>query len=79
MPITHVELELAPEPEHPFGDGEHLYDLYLPTMADGRIDPDQVWCCAGRCQFRCRRPGACKLSGAIRIDAAAVLPPFAGF
>ena len=38
MSISHVELELAREPAHPFGDREHVYDLYLPIRADGRID-----------------------------------------
>ena len=67
MPITHVELELAPGPTRPFGDGEHVYDLYLPILADGRIDRRRLECCDGHCRFRCRRPGACKLAGVIRL------------
>lgn len=68
MAITHVELELAREPAHPFGDREHLYDLYLPILADGRIDGERAKCCDGRCRFRCRKPGACEAHGTIHLS-----------
>ena len=67
MPITHVELELAPGPTRPFGDGEHVYDLYLPILPDGYIDRGRLACCDGHCHFRCRRPGDCKRTGVIRL------------
>jgi hypothetical protein len=70
MPITHVELELAPGPAHPFGDGEHVYDLYLPTLFDGRIDHDRLRGCGGHCRVRCRRPGGRRLDGRIRLGPA---------
>jgi hypothetical protein len=70
MPISHVELELAREPAHPFGDREHAYDLYLPLLDDGRIDAARARCCDGHCRFRCRRPGQCEVRGAIRLEAA---------
>lgn len=36
--ISHVVLELAREPGHPYGDRGHGYHLYLPLTADGHID-----------------------------------------
>jgi hypothetical protein len=73
MPITHVELELAPGPKRPFGDGNHVYDLYLPILADGHIDQSRLGCCDGHCHFRCRRPGDCRLAGLIRLDSSGEL------
>ena len=70
MPISHVELELAREPAHPFGDRGHAYDLYLPLLDDGRIDAVRAKCCDGHCRFRCRRPGQCEVRGALRLEAA---------
>lgn len=67
MSISHVELELAREPAHPFGDRDHVYDLYLPVLADGRLDAARAKCCDGRCRFRCRKPGACEACGTIRL------------
>jgi hypothetical protein len=67
MPLAHVELELAREPAHPFGDREHIYDLYLPLRADGRIDGTRE-ACDGRCRFRCRKPDGCKTFGTIRLE-----------
>lgn len=67
MPIAHVELELAREPAHPFGDREHAYDLYLPLCADGRIDGERARC-NGHCRFLCRRPGGGSDFGVIRLS-----------
>ena len=69
MSITHVELELAREPAHPFGDREHAYDLYLPLGADGRIDGERARC-DGRCRFLCRKPGGHCNFGVIRLSGA---------
>jgi hypothetical protein len=68
MAITHVELELAREPAHPYGNREYTYDLYLPIRTDGRIDGDRAGCCDGHCRFRCRKPGGCKAHGTIRLS-----------
>ncbi len=38
VPLSHIALELAPCLEHRFGDAQHIYDLYLPLGADGRLD-----------------------------------------
>ena len=38
--LSHIVLELAREPGHPFGDRTHGYHLYLPLTAEGRIDAD---------------------------------------
>jgi hypothetical protein len=67
MSITHVELELAREPEHPFGNRECMYDLYLPIRDDGRIDRNRANHCREDCRFRCRRPDGCKVHGAISL------------
>ncbi|HWV01976.1 MAG TPA: hypothetical protein VN109_12485 [Devosia sp.] len=66
MSMAHVELELAREPAHPFGDREHIYDLYLPLRADGRIDGERAEC-DGRCRFRCRKPDGRTTFGTIRL------------
>jgi len=67
MSISHVELELAREPAHPFGDREHVYDLYLPIRADGRIDGERATCGDGRCRFRCRKPCGCEFRGTLHL------------
>jgi hypothetical protein len=67
MSITHVELELAREPAHPYGNREYTYDLYLPIRADGRID-DRARCCDDHCRFRCRKPGGCRAHGTIHLS-----------
>lgn len=67
MLISHVELELAREPAHPFGDRDHAYDLYLPLQGDGRIDEARAQCCDGHCRFRFRRRGQSAVRGAIRL------------
>jgi hypothetical protein len=67
MSISHVELELAREPAHPFGNREHVYDLYLPILADGRIDGERTTCCNGRCRFRCRKPCGCEFRGTLHL------------
>lgn len=38
--ISHIVLELAREPGHPFGDPGHAYHLYLPLLPDGLIDAE---------------------------------------
>jgi hypothetical protein len=68
MSITHVELELAREPAHPYGNRDYTYDLYLPIRTDGRLDGDRARCCDGHCRFRCQKPDGCKAHGTIRLS-----------
>lgn len=67
MGLAHVELELAREPGHPFGDRDYVFQLHLPIREDGRLDADQVGRCADHCRFRRRRPDRGEARGPIRL------------
>jgi hypothetical protein len=64
--ISHIVLELAREPGHPQGDPAHVYHLYLPLLADGRIDADGWRRSRSLCRVRRARPGEVEASGQIR-------------
>jgi hypothetical protein len=53
--ISHIELELAREPGHPYGDRNHGYHLHLPLTPAGKIDSkawrnNQSACSVRRCR-----------------------------
>jgi hypothetical protein len=54
--ISHIQLELAREPGHPFGDRYHGYDLYLPLGEDGKIDAKAWRANRSACRVRRSRP-----------------------
>jgi hypothetical protein len=63
--LSHIALELAREPDHPFGDRDRAYHLYLPLMSTGEIDVEG-WCRAqARCRVRRLRPNQPEASGQI--------------
>lgn len=64
--ISHIVLELAREPGHPEGDPSHAYHLYLPLLADGRIDAEGWRRSRPLCRVRRERPGEEEVSGQIR-------------
>ena len=64
--ISHVTLELAREPEHPHGDRNHGYHLYLPLTEEGRIDLAAWDKVRGACRVRRFRPGEDDQHGRIR-------------
>ena len=64
--ISHIVLELAREPGHPHGDPAHVYHLYLPLLADGRIDAEGWRQSRPLCRVRRERPGEEEVSGQIR-------------
>lgn len=63
--ISHIVLELAREPGHPFGDPAHAYHLYLPLLPDGRIDAEGWRRARALCRVRRLRPGEPELAGRI--------------
>jgi hypothetical protein len=63
--ISHILLELAREPGHPYGDRGHAYHLYLPLQANGRIDPEAWRRSRPLCRVRRLRPGEPEASGRI--------------
>lgn len=63
--ISHIALELAREPGHPYGDRNLAYHLYLPLRAGGEID-DESWPeSRGQCRVRRLRPGEPEVAGRI--------------
>jgi hypothetical protein len=56
--ISHIVLELAREPGHPFGDRAHGYHLYLPLTAEGRIDAEAWHQNQAECRVRKFLPNA---------------------
>jgi hypothetical protein len=63
--ISHIVLELAREPGHPFGDREHAYHLYLPLEQAGRIDSDAWRRSRPLCRVRRLRPNEPEVCGRI--------------
>lgn len=63
--ISHILLELAREPGHPYGDRSHVYHLYLPLMADGRIDAEAWRRARALCRVRRLRPHEREANGRI--------------
>jgi hypothetical protein len=63
--IFHILLELAREPGHPYGDRSHAYHLYLPLLADGRIDAEAWRRSRALCRVRLLRPNEEEASGRI--------------
>jgi len=65
VPISHVQLELAREPGHPFGDPAHVYHLYVPLNRDGHIDVEAFRKQHHICRVRRQRPGETETHGRI--------------
>jgi hypothetical protein len=63
--ISHIILELAREREHPQGDRNHGYHLYLPLTADGQIDAKSWRAHQSSCLVRKFTPGAEERRGRI--------------
>lgn len=63
--FSHVQLELARQPDHPLGDRNHIYHLYLPLEGDGRIDVVQFRKHRAKCRVRRFRPGEKEARGQI--------------
>lgn len=63
--ISHILLELAREPGHPFGDRGHIYHLYLPLGTDGTIDAEAWRRSRALCRVRRLRPGDGECCGRI--------------
>jgi hypothetical protein len=63
--ISHVQLELAREPGHPFGDPGHIYHLYVPLTNEGHIDVDEFRKHHHICRVRRHRPGEPEAHGRI--------------
>lgn len=55
--LSHITLELARERDHPMGDRNYGYHLYLPLSDDGRIDTDAWQKLRSACRVRRFRPG----------------------
>lgn len=65
-PISHVTLVLAREPgSNPLGNSSHAYHLYLPLLADGRIDAAAWRQRRALCRVRRERPGEEAVTGLI--------------
>ena len=73
MKFTHLQLEAAPSAEHPFGDGRHIYHLYLPIDERGQLERPARNASDCRCRFRHVRPGEEEIRGTIRIGASGEL------
>jgi len=63
--ISHIVLELAREPQHPFGDPGHVYHLYLPLLPDGRIDAEGWRRSRSLCRVRRLRTDQAEVVGRI--------------
>jgi hypothetical protein len=63
--ISHILLELAREPGHPYGDRSHAYHLYLPLLGDRRIDAEGWRRARALCRVRRQRPGEAEANGRI--------------
>jgi hypothetical protein len=63
--LSHIVLELARGPGHPFGDRRKGYHLYLPLSADGRIDAAACGQNHHYCRVRKFAPGAAERCGRI--------------
>ncbi len=63
--LSHIKLELAREPGHPLGDRNHGYHLYLPLLADGRVDGEAWPHVHHACRVRRFRPGEDEQHGRI--------------
>lgn len=63
--ISHIALELAREPGHPFGDRQHAYHLYLPLKNTGEIDVEGWRRSQSLCRVRRFRPNQPEVSGRI--------------
>lgn len=63
--ISHITLELAREREHPLGDRNHGYHVYLPLTDDGHIDLDAWEKVRSACRVRRFRPGEDERHGRI--------------
>lgn len=63
--LSHVQLELAREPGHPYGDAEHVYHLYVPLDGSGQIDIDAFRRLHQVCRVRRKRPGESEARGRI--------------
>lgn len=63
--IFHIALELAREPDHPFGDREHVYHLYLPLKNTGEIDAEGWRRSQSLCRVRRLRPNQAEANGRI--------------
>lgn len=64
--ISHITLELAREPDHPHGDRNHGYHLYLPLTEEGRIDVAAWDRVKDACRVRRFRPGEDERHGRVR-------------
>lgn len=71
--LSHIQLELAPEPEHPFGDRDYAYHLYLPLAPDGRVDAETLQKAQPKCRVRRLRPGQEEARGRIELGPAGQL------
>jgi hypothetical protein len=63
--ISHIVLELAREPGHPYGDRSHAYHLYLPLEHTGRIDAEAWRRSRPLCRVRRIRPDEPEVGGRI--------------
>jgi hypothetical protein len=63
--ISHIVLELARERQHPHGDINHGYHLFLPLTPDGHIDADAWRKHQSQCLVRKFTPDAAERRGHI--------------
>lgn len=54
--LSHITMELAREPEHPYGDRRYGYHFYLPLTQEGRIDVTASRQMRALCRVRRFRP-----------------------
>jgi hypothetical protein len=77
--VFHIQLELGPEPQHPFGERGRLYDLYLPLRPDGSVDAEALHDNHGCCRGRRLRNGHQPVRGRIELaDSGALLLKYDG-
>lgn len=63
--LSHIIMELARVPEHPYGDRRYGYHFYLPLTQEGRIDLAVPRRMRDRCRVRRFRPDADERHGRI--------------
>lgn len=66
--FAHIQLELAREPGHPFGDRERIYQFYLPLTEGGHIDTHLWRENAAICRVRRFRPNEVDARGVVTRD-----------
>jgi len=66
--LSHIELELAPCPQHRFGERGRVYHLYLPLRVDDRLNLDALRAAGASGHVRRCRPAEDEVAGRVTLE-----------